>query len=135
MREFLRNHKDIIPYAVFGVLTTLLNIVAYWFLAHPLGLPVMASTVIAWIITVTAAYLTNRRWVFHSEARTAPEIFREVVWFFACRIATGVLDWVIMYVFVTRLHLPDVPIKAAANILVILINYIASKRIIFRRKR
>lgn len=63
-------YKDIIPYGVFGVLTTLVNIVSYWIFAHPFGLSVMVSTVLAWIYSVLFAYLTNRKWVFHSEAST-----------------------------------------------------------------
>ena len=39
-------YKDIIPYGVFGVLTTLVNIVSYWIFAHPFGLSVMVSTVL-----------------------------------------------------------------------------------------
>ena len=57
-------YKDIIPYGVFGVLTTLVNIVSYWIFAHPFGLSVMVSTVLAWILSVLFAYLTNRKWVF-----------------------------------------------------------------------
>ena len=50
-------YKDIIPYGVFGVLTTLVNIVSYWIFAHPFGLSVMVSTVLAWILSVLFAYL------------------------------------------------------------------------------
>ena len=135
MRERLRKYKDVIPYVFFGVVTTIINIVTYWFLAHVLHLPVMFSTVAAWIITVTAAYLTNRKWVFHSEARTAGEITREVIWFFACRLTTGALDWFLMYLFVTKLRVPDMPVKIAANVLVIVLNYVASKWFIFKKKK
>ena len=71
-------YKDIIPYGVFGVLTTLVNIVSYWIFAHPFGLSVMVSTVLAWILSVLFAYLTNRKWVFHSEASTREEIGKEI---------------------------------------------------------
>lgn len=74
-------YKDIIPYGVFGVLTTLVNIVSYWIFAHPFGLSVMVSTVLAWILSVLFAYLTNRKWVFHSEASTREEIGKEIVSF------------------------------------------------------
>lgn len=74
-------YKDIIPYGVFGVLTTLVNIVSYWIFAHPFGLSVMVSTVLAWILSVLFAYLTNRKWVFHSEASTSEEIGKEIVRF------------------------------------------------------
>ena len=128
-------YQDIIPYAVFGVLTTVVNIAVYWFAAHPLALSVMLSTVLAWIAAVLFAYITNRKWVFHSQAETSDEILREILSFFACRLATGVVDWGCMFIFVDLLHLNDVIIKAGANVLVIVLNYIASKLVIFKNKK
>ena len=128
-------YKDIIPYAFFGVLTTVVNMVVYWVAAHPLGLSVMVSTVIAWIAAVLFAYVTNRKWVFHSQAKGTKEIVQEIVSFFACRLATGVVDWACMFIFVDLLHFNDVIIKAAANVLVIILNYIASKLVIFKHKK
>jgi putative flippase GtrA len=134
MKQLIEKYKDLIPYAVFGVLTTLVNIVGYWILAHPLGLPVMVSTVIAWILSVLFAYLTNRKWVFHSEAKTNKEVLREAVSFFAARLATGIVDWAAMLVFVDMLKLNDVVIKTLANIIVIILNYAASKFLIFKKR-
>lgn len=130
----IEKYKDIIPYAIFGVLTTIVNMVVYWLAAHPLGLSVMVSTVIAWIAAVLFAYVTNRKWVFHSQVQGTKEIVQELVSFFACRLATGVVDWACMFIFVDLLHFNDVIIKAAANVLVIILNYIASKLVIFKQK-
>ena len=127
-------YRDILPYGVFGVLTTIVNIGIYWFFAHPVGGSVMVSTVLAWIASVLFAYLTNRKWVFHSEARTGKEVGKEIVSFFSCRLATGVLDWVCMFVFVDLCGWNDVLIKCVANVLVIVLNYVASKLVIFRHK-
>jgi len=115
-------YKDIIPYGVFGVLTTLVNIVSYWIFAHPFGLSVLF------------AYLTNRKWVFYSEASTREEIGKEIVSFFSCRLATGILDWACMFIFADLCGFNDVLIKCAANVLVIILNYVASKLVIFRHK-
>ena len=133
--ELIEKYKNIIPYAFFGVLTTIVNMVVYWLVAHPLGLSVMVSTVIAWIVAVLFAYVTNRKWVFHSQAESVKEIVREIVSFFACRLATGVVDWVCMFIFVDLLHFSDVIIKACANVLVIILNYVASKLVIFKNKK
>ena len=134
MMRLIRKYKDLILYAVFGVLTTLVNTVVYWLCAHPLGIPVVPSSVVAWFFAVLFAYLTNRKWVFHSEAETMREIAAEMVSFFLCRIATGVLDWVLMYVFAEKMQLNDLAVKIAVNILVILLNYVASKLLIFRHR-
>lgn len=133
--SFWKKYKDIIPYAIFGVLTTAVNITVYWLVAHPLALSVMISTVLAWIVSVLFAYITNRKWVFHSQAEAPDEILKEILSFFACRLATGVVDWGCMFIFVDLLHLNDVIIKAGANVLVIVLNYIASKLVIFKNKK
>lgn len=127
-------YKDIVPYIFFGVCTTLVNTLAYWVCAHILYFTVMVSAVIAWFLAVLFAYITNRRWVFHSEAVTKQEILTELASFYLCRLATGVVDWGCMFIFVDLFHANDVIVKVAANFLVIILNYIASKLIIFQKK-
>lgn len=134
IKSLLIKYKDMIAYLFFGACTTVVNIVVYWLLAHPLGMGTMVSTIVAWVAAVLFAYLTNRKWVFHSQAVTRQEITREIVSFFACRLATGVVDWVVMLVFVDVLHFNDLVIKFLANVLVIILNFVASKLIIFRKK-
>lgn len=134
LKALYQKYKDIIPYGVFGVLTTLVNIAVYWLMAHPLHCTTMPSTITAWAASVLFAYVTNRKWVFHSEARTVSEVAKEAVSFFACRLATGVVDWLFMFVFVDLLHFHDVAMKVIANVAVIILNYVASKLIVFRKK-
>lgn len=134
IKTLCRKYKDIILYGIFGVTTTLVNVAVYWFVAHPIGLPTLPSTIIAWIMAVFFAYITNRKWVFHSEAHTRDEIMKEVVSFFSCRIATGAVDWGCMLLFVDVFQFNDVVIKMGANIIVIILNYVASKLIIFKHK-
>ena len=122
-----------ILYIIFGALTTLVNIAAYWLFAHPLMLPTVPSSVIAWVLAVLFAYLTNRKWVFQSEAVTGREILREGVSFYLCRLGTGILDWVCMFIMVDRLCWNDMIVKIAVNILVIILNYVASKLIVFKK--
>lgn len=134
IKKLYEKYRDVIPYLFFGVLTTIINIVSYAFFARVLNFGTMPSTVIAWFLSVLAAYLTNRKWVFHSEAKGFSEIFREVVVFFGCRIATGVLDWLMMLVFVDNLYFNDIIMKALANVIVIVLNYVFSKVLIFVKK-
>ena len=131
-RNLYQKYKDVIPYAIFGVLTTLVNIVVYWIMAHICHFSVMISTVFAWVLSVLFAYLTNRKWVFNSEADSTQGILKEILSFFVCRLATGILDWVCMLVFVDLFHYPDMIIKVIANLLVIILNYVASKWFIFK---
>ena len=134
LKALYTRYQDVIPYLFFGVCTTLVNMAAYWVAAYPLGLGVTASMVIAWVLAVLFAYVTNRRWVFHSEARTASEIGREIASFFSCRLATGLLDLGCMFLFVDVLRCNDLIIKALDNVLVVVLNYVASKLLIFRKR-
>lgn len=134
VKNLIEKYKDVIPYLFFGVCTTAVNVASYWICAHPLKWGVLASTIIAWIVAVLFAYVTNRKWVFHSEAYGSKEIIKEICSFFGCRLATGVVDWICMVVFVDVLKFNDVVIKFLANVIVIILNYIASKMVIFRRK-
>ncbi|MBT9793792.1 GtrA family protein [Clostridium sp. MCC334] len=130
----MEKYKDIVPYAIFGILTTIINIVVYLFFAHILKKEVMLSTLAAWFLSVLFAYVTNRKWVFHSGVLTFSNIIREAVAFFICRLATGIADILIMFIFVNIFHFNDLFIKIISNIAVIILNYVASKWIIFNHK-
>ena len=134
MQSLYEKYKNVIPYLFFGVCTTLMNIVVYWISAHIFDMGIMPSTVIAWVAAVLFAYLTNRKWVFYSKTRETKKILKEIMTFFGCRLATGVLDWLMMYIFVDFLQFNDIFIKVIANVAVIILNYIASKLLIFRRE-
>ncbi len=134
LKDLIRKYRDVIPYLFFGVCTTAVNVVVYWICAHPMRLGTMLSTVLAWVLSVLFAYVTNRKWVFHSEAHGRREISREMASFFGCRLATGIVDWLCMFLFVEVLGLNDLFIKLAANVIVIVLNYVASKLLIFRKR-
>ena len=133
VEELFCHYKDVIPYLFFGVCTTVVNVAVYWGCAHLFELSTMLSTIIAWIAAVLFAYITNRKWVFNSTASTRDEIVKEITGFFGCRIATGTVDWLCMFVFVEIFKFDDVVIKVLANILVIVLNYAASKMIVFKK--
>ena len=130
----LQQYKSQLLYLFFGGCTTIVNLTVYGACAHMADLSTALSTAIAWVLSVLFAYLTNRTWVFESRARTAPEILREAWSFLLCRLATFGLDLAIMYFCVDRLGLPDMPVKLLSNLLVIVLNYVASKVIIFSKK-
>ena len=135
LKKILNKYNKIILYLFFGVCTTIVNIISYYVMAHLLHKSVMFSTVVAWILAVLFAYITNRKWVFDSKANSSKEIFNEIISFFACRLATGVVDWLMMFILVEKIGLNDIVIKIIANIIVIILNYVASKLIIFTDKK
>ena len=131
IKELFSKYKEMLLYLFFGGCTTLVNIVVYYICSR-VGLGTAASTVIAWVFSVLFAYITNRNFVFKSKAFGFSAILKETAGFFLCRLLTGLLDLVIMVVFVDFLHLNDMVIKVLSNIVVITLNYVASKLLIFR---
>lgn len=135
--ELLKRYKEIILYLVIGGLTTLLNIVAYWVCATPLSINTVASNIIAWVVSVLFAYFTNKLFVFESKSFAPRIFFKELFLFILARVGTGALDTGIMYLFVDVLCLSDyeIWIKIGSNVLVIILNYVLSKLIVFRKKK
>lgn len=134
IKTLLKKHKSLISYAFFGVCTTAVNVVTYYVCFNIAGLSNILSTIIAWILAVLFAYITNKLWVFDSKSFDKNVLIKEIPAFFGCRLATGVLDVVIMFLAVDIAQSNGTVWKIISNILVIVINYIASKLIIFKKK-
>ncbi len=143
-RLFLK-YREAILYVFFGGLTTLINILTYGVCTQLFSMGTGISNAIAWVLSVLFAYATNRKWVFESTARTPRELVREFISFVSCRLGTGVLDQLIMVwgvdVFGARFipapyaDLWSMGLKVASNVLVIILNYVFSKLIIFKKDK
>ena len=133
IKRNLLKYKSFISYGIFGVFTTVVNILTYNVCYNSLGLGNTISNIIAWILAVTFAYLTNKSWVFESKSWEWKVLRKEIPAFVSCRIATGVLDIIIMYICVDIMKWPAMLMKLASNVIVIVLNYIFSKLVIFRK--
>lgn len=131
---FLR-YREPLLYLFFGGLTTLVNIAAYAALADWLGIYYLTANAAAWVLSVLFAYLTNRRFVFESRSRGAAAVLRELALFVGCRLLSGAFDMGCMYLCVDLIRLPGLAAKLLSNILVVILNYLFSKFLIFRGKR
>ena len=135
IKNLFFKYKEIILYVFFGGLTTLVNYVSYFALTRALQADYMVSNILAWFLSVLFAYLTNRSWVFASKAHGVWPLFLEALLFFAARVFSGVLDTLILYVFYDRLSFSDIPVKIAGGVVVIVVNYILSKWVVFGKRR
>lgn len=133
LKELCVQYKSILSYGFFGVCTTLLNLLVYYICYERMGIANVVSTCIAWVVAVIFAYFTNKIYVFESKSFEASLVLREMWKFFGVRFLTGVLDVIIMFVGVDVLHGNATLCKIGSNILVIIINYVASKLVIFNR--
>ena len=130
----LKKYKSFITYAFFGVCTTLVNLLCYRAFYFALGVPNVPSTILAWLFAVLFAFVTNKIWVFESKSWALSVTIPELIKFFVCRIATGVLDVGIMYLAVDKMRWNAMVWKVISNVIVIVLNYVASKLVIFVKK-
>ena len=134
-RSLWRRHREILLYLIFGVLTVAVNTAAYLLFYHTVRLSNVLSTVLAWAAAVLFAYVTNKLWVFESHRREAGGWLREMLLFFSCRLLTGVLDVGIMVLAVDLMHRNSLLWKLISNGIVTVVNYIASRFLIFKKER
>ncbi|MBQ7606602.1 MAG: GtrA family protein [Desulfovibrionaceae bacterium] len=124
--------KEVSLYIFFGVLTTAINYIVYVFAILLLSLPCLTANTIAWIVAVIFAFITNKHYVFASKSRDAPRVLKELGEFVAARLLSVLVETAILFLFVLQLGWNEFLVKLVANAIVIILNYLASKWIIFR---
>lgn len=127
--------KELIMYVIFGVLTTVVSLAVYYgctltFLNPDNSVQLQIANVISWVAGVAFAYFTNRKFVFQSENENK---LKEAGKFVSSRVATLVMDMLIMFVGTTLLHGNDKIVKLISQIVVIVANYVFSKLLVFTK--
>jgi putative flippase GtrA len=134
MIDFYKKHEEIINYLIVGVLTTIVSLTTYYicvytFLNPNKELELLVANIISWIAAVTFAYVTNRIFVFKSKNNKSQEIIK----FYLSRIFSLLLDSGLMYLFVNVLNYNDKIIKIVVQLIIVIVNYLLSKLIIFKK--
>lgn len=132
--DILKKYKESIMYLIFGILTVIINISSYIFITRILKLEILTANIIAWIIAVIFAYITNKLYVFQSKTTTNKELIKEFSSFVSCRVLSLLLEMILMYIMIDIMFINDFIVKIFTNIIVIVLNYILSKIIIFKKK-
>ena len=133
LRQLIKKHWDILAYLFFGGLTTLVNFLVYAPLFYWIHLSAALSNVLAWVVAVAFAYLTNKPFVFKSHDWSAKTVFPELGKFVGCRIGSGLLETAVLALTVDVLAWNGILMKALVSILVVVLNYIGSKLLVFRK--
>lgn len=133
MKKLIHKYWDIISYLFFGVLTTVVNYAVYLPCYNWLHWSATVSTAVAWVIAVAFAYLTNKPFVFRSHDWSLKTVVPELTSFVACRIGSGLMEMVIIFVTVDLLHWDGNWMKLATNVLVVVLNYVGSKLLVFKK--
>lgn len=133
-RSLWEKYRSILIYLIFGVLTTAVNYLVYIPCLNLLGLKASVSNVIAWCVAVLFAFLTNKPFVFESKDWSVKTVVPEFTKFVGTRVASGLLETLILLVAVDMLGWNGVIWKLVTNVIVVILNYIGSKLLVFRRK-
>lgn len=134
IRALVEKYWDILSYLFFGVLTTVVNYVVYLPCYNLLNLSAVASNAIAWVVAVAFAYLTNKPFVFRSHDWSAKTVVPELTKFVGCRIGSGLTETLILLLAVDIMGWNGNIWKLITNVLVVILNYIGSKLLVFRSK-
>ncbi len=134
LRTLLQKHREIVSYIFWGVMTTAVNYAAYFLLRNVFLVPLVAGNAAAWAVSVLFAYFVNKLFVFRSKDWAWRVALRELWQMVASRIFSLGLETGILWLFVEKLLLNEFIVKLAANVLVVIVNYVLSKFIIFNKK-
>ena len=127
-------YKQTILYLIFGVLSTIVNILTYAFCTRNLNIEFLISNWIAWIVAVLFAYITNKFFVFESKEINIKFLIKELSSFVSCRLLSGIIEMILMYIMIRLMSLNDFIVKIITNVVVVILNFIFSKLIIFKNK-
>ena len=132
------NYKEIILYLLFGVGTTIVNWGTYSIALKFLKFGIFTSNVISWIMATIFAFITNKVWVFGSRSCQIDTLISELVKFVSSRLATGAFEIVAVPALVrggfdsSLFGVDGFPAKIFVSIIVVVLNYIISKWVIFK---
>ncbi len=126
-----KKNKEMILYIFFGGLTVVLSIILFMLFIY-IGMNELVANIIAWLIVVLFAFVTNKLWVFNSKVEGLKELIIQLFYFYGGRLITLILEEVILFIFITKLDNPIILVKLVAQVLVIVLNYFISKIVIFK---
>ena len=134
IEPFYKKNKEVLLYLLFGGLTFIVSILSYSFFCMVYSMNELVSNIISWILAVTFAYVTNRTWVFGSNAKGFNAVSKEAVYFYLGRVVTLVIEEIILFVFITIMGFNNILVKVIAQVIIIILNYVISKLAVFGGK-
>ncbi len=134
LADFYEKHLEGMRYLAFGFFSTVINIVTFK-LCKMAGIGTVISNVIAWVVAVVFAYLTNKAIVFESKTESIKSLFKEFTSFIGARVFTLVVETIFLKVVIDMLGYNEILMKIISNIIVIILNFIFSKLFIFNRDK
>ena len=136
IKELYLKYKEIINYLFFGGCATVVNFISFIIPYQIFKIDEIISNIIAWVISVLFAYTTNKLFVFESKKETFKESFKEMITFILGRVFTGAVCDVGTFALMIRvLHINEIISKITTQVMVVILNYLISKLIIFKKDK
>lgn len=132
MMKLYNKYREVIDYIIFGGLTTLVNIVAFFIFDTLLSWPYLIANAIAIVVSILFAYITNKLFVFRTKDLPLKENILEFARFIGFRLLSGVADMATMWILVDLLTLDTNIAKLLTQFIVVVLNYVFSKLFIFK---
>lgn len=129
----LKKYEELLIYIFVGVLTTLVNMIVYYYFTRIINFSLYTSNIIAWIVAVLFAFFSNKFIVFKSIDKRFKTIFKEGISFTSMRILSLGLEMITLYILISIFSWNDMVVKLIAQIIVTVSNYIFSKLFIFKK--
>ncbi|WNV81863.1 GtrA family protein [Bacillus atrophaeus] len=120
-------------YIIMGIFTTAVNISSFYILVEILDTDYKTATVIAWVLSVLFAYITNKIYVFQQKTSDMRSLMRELTAFFSVRLLSLGIDLGMMILLVSQFHTNETLAKILDNVVIVVVNYIASKWLVFKK--
>ncbi len=125
--------KEVIMYIIFGILTTLVNLVISFLLEGVFNVDGAIASAIGIIASVLFAYFTNRKMVFNTTAKGFKENFNEFIKFILGRAVTMIIEQGGVVLFYSIMGLAFMPVKLSLTIIVVILNFFFSKFFAFKK--
>ena len=132
MKAFFQKYTELIYYVFWGAATTGVNYIVYFLCTGLLRINYLVSNGLAWVAAVVFAFVVNKLFVFRSSSWAGNVVFGELWKFVSARILSGVLEFVLLFLFVDVAGIPDSPVKIAVGVIIVILNYVVSKLAIFK---
>ena len=134
IRNRKEEFKELVLYAVFGNMTFVISIGAYAIFNVLFGINELIANALAWVFAVLFSYVTNKKWEFKVATPTKTAFLVRMFAFFSGRFITLVIEEAIIFIFITLLDYPSMWVKLAAQVVVVVLNYVISKLFVFKNR-
>lgn len=125
----LEKLREVSAYLIFGVLTTLVNIISFYIFNNLLNIDYLIANIISWFLSIIFAYITNKNYVFKNHKENN---FKTFILFISSRLTTLLLDMLFMILLIEKIQISEINSKIIVQIMVVIINYLLSKLIVFK---